>query len=392
MSPPSSSYNKQHHSRVAKTLKKYNISWDTYKKDPLILFKKDSNFREWFSKHFIHNNKITWYGQEYNLNDHIEYHKDDINVKMWHESRLQAGKLKYIQLIIIYEFIITEKRSDSRNYNGGQDEDPFWENPSKKPRLEDQTEATEGDSNAEGNATEGITEQSASKDSSSVNKASSITTATPQTDTTRGNAANQKGSVSGEAGSRKQQKPQGPIFGAINVSTMPNFKISPRSKTQIWLFKTADWGRQFYNYISLKYPSAEICTFKITKDEIDAKLFYKADKIEFYAEHETIYCILTTLPFSMKWSTWKNKFFKSIEQTRLYGVYSYELMSRVASVDDLSDAEAMKSIICELLLVSLEIEDFGIDIEAEVASEEKRASYDSHGEPSTSKKRKMCSF
>nr|CAI5850109.1 unnamed protein product [Callosobruchus analis] len=42
-------------------------------------------------------------------------------------------------------------------------------------------------------------------------------TSNPQQETSGCNAANSKGSVSGEAGTRKSQKPQGVIFGSIQV-------------------------------------------------------------------------------------------------------------------------------------------------------------------------------
>ncbi|VEN50450.1 unnamed protein product, partial [Callosobruchus maculatus] len=41
----------------------------------------------------------------------------------------------------------------------------------------------------------------------------------PQQDTSEGNSANKKGSVSGEAGSRKSQKPRGEIFGSLRWLT-----------------------------------------------------------------------------------------------------------------------------------------------------------------------------
>nr|CAI5830568.1 unnamed protein product [Callosobruchus analis] len=59
----------------------------------------------------------------------------------------------------------------------------------------------------------------------------------PQQETAQGSAANTKGSVSGEAGSRKSQKQQGAFFGLIEACTyLPNF--------------VEDFARSRYNYFA----------------------------------------------------------------------------------------------------------------------------------------------
>lgn len=174
---------------------------------------------------------------------------------------------------------------------------------------------------------------------------------------------------------------------------MPNFKINENTKSQIWLFKTADWGKQFFNYIQLKYPSVEITTFKLEKNDLEFNAYYKKDDIKHYLETQCIYVVVTTLPFSMKWSTWKEKFCKAIEKSRLYAIYAFNLISRLPSIKDLDDNDLVKELLICILTTCLEVEEFGIDIDVEIVKEMERTNFNSrHNDEPNAKKRKICTF
>lgn len=54
---------------MGKELKKYNISWEEYRKDPTILIKKSSSFRQWFFNTFKDKtNEFTWYNNKIQIN------------------------------------------------------------------------------------------------------------------------------------------------------------------------------------------------------------------------------------------------------------------------------------------------------------------------------------
>nr|CAH7715988.1 unnamed protein product [Callosobruchus chinensis] len=88
----------------------------------------------------------------------------------------------------------------------------------------------------------------------------------PQQDTTAGNAANTKGSVSGEAGSRKSQKQQGSVFGLIKVSKMA---LNPHQRSFVWLFEMKQFANDYCEMVDLIYHNSNLNIFELTSEDID---------------------------------------------------------------------------------------------------------------------------
>lgn len=61
---------KIHYTAISKQLKQHNITWDQYKKNPLLLANKSIGYRNWLLSHFKNPlTDITWFNKEVDLTD-----------------------------------------------------------------------------------------------------------------------------------------------------------------------------------------------------------------------------------------------------------------------------------------------------------------------------------
>lgn len=63
---------KQYYAKISKTLSKYNLTWNDYKKYPHKLLLVDYSFLKYWMNTFKFDQDITWWTNPYNLSLHID--------------------------------------------------------------------------------------------------------------------------------------------------------------------------------------------------------------------------------------------------------------------------------------------------------------------------------
>lgn len=165
-----------------------------------------------------------------------------------------------------------------------------------------------------------------------------------QIDLPEGNAPNTRGTVQGEAGSRKQQKARGRVFGLIEVGKMyrPNNKVH---HTLILCYNTQESADQFCDLLEMTWSN------------IPTRVF----KHHFTVEQEW-FIVCFTYSFNCKWTTLFKKFGKFLTDA----VY----ISDKQIFDDLQSPEAKTKII-NVIQLCLTAEIATIDIDERMDIERK---------------------
>nr|CAH7753317.1 unnamed protein product [Callosobruchus chinensis] len=172
----------------------------------------------------------------------------------------------------------------------------------------------------------------------------------PQQETTSGNAANSKGSVSGEAGTRKSQKPQGPIFGSIKVSKMV---LNPHQRSFIWLFVSKEHANDYCEMVDLVYHNSNLNIFEINKEELDYSCLKTAG--------EKLYACVSTFNFNIKFQTLANKLKLAISPDKYCAAYYFNIIvQRLEDIKDIEDDEKVKLSLLKALRILLKNGDLDI--------------------------------
>nr|CAI5854135.1 unnamed protein product [Callosobruchus analis] len=189
-------------------------------------------------------------------------------------------------------------------------------------------------------------------------------TSNPQQETTAGNAPNSKGSVSGEAGTRKSQKPQGLIFGSIQVSKMV---LNSHQRSFIWLFISKDHANDYCEMVDLIYHNSALNLFKITKEELDfSNLKSNSDKL---------FVCISTFNFNIKFGTLANKLKLAISPDKYCAAYYFNILQRLDDIKHIEDDDKVKVALLKALRILIKNGDFGYNILEQIEKEEQRAKY-----------------
>lgn len=237
--------------------------------------------------------------------------------------------------------------------------------------------------------------------SSSIAAVHPTTTATPapatqqQTDTDRGRATNTKGSVQGEAGSRKPQAIQGAVFGLIQVSySYIMSKLNDFSKTYVWAFKEKKFANEYAEFVEYLWSNALNNIVKLSDDNFNFENFDKRMNVE--KKINEVYIVATTLPFNIKFKTLQEKLKMAIDKERLHFSYVVNLVKLLPNNEDIENDEVVEEKLIHILKMCMNLGDFGFDIADEIAKEEARLNYTNkrYGDSSDTamKKRKRARF
>lgn len=171
-----------------------------------------------------------------------------------------------------------------------------------------------------------------------------------QVDEPAGNSHNTKGTVQGESGTRKIQKPRGAVFGLIQVNmadeTSKNqYNARNYQKTcnhYICVFKKVETAEKLFRIINITWQNIAIVNFK----------------------WEEYFVVAFELRFNIKWSTLKDKLGSPIQTTK----YMYKKILN----SNFDDEEALKEEIDLLLRTLLDCDVEPINIEKEIENEKQR--------------------
>lgn len=269
MSSSKSSY----YAKIIKTCAIHNIDFKEHKKNPALLFEKDPKFRQYVYGHFQPNVPCTWYNRKFTFADHIPR-------SMY--SKIQRENLDWYNALTEYSTILDENEDDLFSNLDVNESTDNEEPPSKKEKLEKGastetfTKNTSADTSSsassvptQSTATAGIKRTNTEEVGSAAKKvavggttniATTINTkqisdvqsnptgkgevdqnaAQQQIQTNSGNAPNQRGTVTGEAGNLKIQKPLFK-FGISKVNTtLLNEMSSNTENNRVFIFLTDD--------------------------------------------------------------------------------------------------------------------------------------------------------
>lgn len=194
-----------------------------------------------------------------------------------------------------------------------------------------------------------------------------------QIDAPEGNLANQKGSVSGESGSRKQQK-LSYFWGDIQVH-----KMNENTYTFVHLFKNSEDASDFFDLVDTVYSNAELHNF--VHKGMSSRQLDNGQWIGFDSELKS-YVVCVTLPFHIGLATYYEKFNRACKSSQCFHV------KILGSMDDPEDKSEFEDVTKCKLKVFFKNDIFGIDWLREIEKHKEKKSFN---KAPGSKKRK-CTF
>lgn len=84
-----------HYRIISSKLRRFNLTWNDYKKSPHMLFQVDKEFQKWWIYKFNYDQDITWYTNPYNLSFHVS---EEFLLDLSHEYQIEDPEFaKYIE-------------------------------------------------------------------------------------------------------------------------------------------------------------------------------------------------------------------------------------------------------------------------------------------------------
>lgn len=344
--------------RISKLLNKYGITWAEFKRNPSILVERDVSFRKWIADHFNRYETFTWYGTNLSWNNLLRNHPEAdrlINEEYpwWSSKRVKFDKKKQTIdeddttmtgnnenniLFIVIDFNIALE--DTTPTKGSSSTEP-QESGSTKRKLTDNRDTEEAGPSKKPTSAEETTTHTAQPLAEETTGGPTAEEGVPmQIDTPQGNTANTKGTIQGEAGSRKQQKLRGRFFGIVKVNKMNSFQR-----------KVSNFYICFYN--SSEHAELLVEVLHLTWKSVTNIINFKND------QH---YVIIFELCFNIKWSTLKAKLGKGI--TNATHIWQKNINADMSNED--AFIEEAKTLINTLIKADIQ----PIDIEKEIEVEE----------------------
>lgn len=194
-----------------------------------------------------------------------------------------------------------------------------------------------------------------------------------QIDTPEGNLSNQKGTVSGESGSRKQQK-LSYFWGDIKVRMSSSNPI-----TFIHLFEDKEEAVNFTELVDVIYADSDVRTFKregMSEDQNENGVWVR------YNKKKPCFVVCVNLSFNIGLTTYHDKFTKACKISQMFN------MRVLNSMEDKDDDTEFEEIINRKLNIMFKNDIFGINWNAEFEKAKQRAIYAKNNNGS-SKKRKL---
>lgn len=337
-----------YYSIIIKTLKKYNLTLQQYKENPICLFVKDQNYRNYVYKSFKPHKGITWYGKQYIWAKHIP---DSI------KETIERENFEW--------FLNLEHNKDFEN--NFDDSDVSTEAPSNQPseteisadRHKESTSELSGSSKA---STSGQQSTSTAEDTNkkrpgdqqgepakrtksnepadeaiggTVNVATSIKgTSGPkqanptgegevdqqpdghQLQTQRGNLPNQRGTLQGEAGNLKIQKPL-EKYGIVKVNLTLLKSEMAQNKVYIFITDNKTLANDLVEIMEDTYENGDIVTAFIAEPVNPLE----HEREDYESLNGYVYIVAWKLPFNISYATLALKL-----GTRYNHVYTFTKM------------------------------------------------------------------
>lgn len=308
-----------YYAKIKKALAKYNYNIEDFKENPICLFLKDKSFRHYVYETFKPFKRITWYKKPYQWSDHIPesfYSIIEVENFDWYAALSAQRDYNFSDNDEDDLFSIEDRPGPSRQTTGNtRSASPGPSNTAEKP-------PTAGTSSAA--ATAGAKRKlEPTSDDHTTNVAKKIydsSTGGPQQEqptgqgevdqsrnhqqlqTDRGNLPNQRGTLQGESGNLKIQKPL-ERFGVLKVNKscittyIHNKMYSFKQKTFIFLCNDKTLSNDLIEAMDVAYESGDIATHYI--ENVDEAI---AEKMNGYN-----YIIGWKLPFNIGYPTLQQK-------------------------------------------------------------------------------------
>lgn len=322
-------------SMINKLVKKYNLTLNDFKTDPVKLYAVSPEYRSWLHKSIKEPSRMRLANnKDYDMLTAIANHPDKERLKKimfteapkeWYDERVELASVEE-QRALFEEFnsdwpmeeiepstsSVTDTNtkkpssttSEQSSSNKRPAEEPIPGHPIKATIVDQkgtkrQSKVDEHFDAKKPNVQRGKTTKHQDSTQVEQKKATSLTgtttsqeptqsnpTGSQQVDTPSGPAHNQGGTVQGEAGNRKVQKPER-RFGLIEVMATKN------TKTFVFGFKTPENAEAFLKLLNIIYPNQQVFTYKYTEQLSPCT--------------RDVFFVLMKLSFNIGYTTLKNK-------------------------------------------------------------------------------------
>lgn len=286
-----------YYARLSKTLKKHDISIEDYKASPYTLFAVDYNFRSWIYSKFSPTTDFTWYGNKLNwanlitpeMYSKIENENLQWSLKLQHSKEFDSDEddlflsanadsevpsaPKKAKITPTEQEAPTSSQKDATDSTSVQDPVPGTsgsmsssnkrkpeESSGSQPKKVAAENTAAGVSNLASKINAGTTEGGTQANPSGEGEVDQ--NKDQQLQTPRGNAHNERGTLQGEAGNLKIQKPL-EKYGIVKVRMSFNKHIT---KVFIFLLNDKDLSNDLVEMMEETYESGEVFTHKIDLD------------------------------------------------------------------------------------------------------------------------------
>lgn len=318
-----------YYAKINRNLKKYSLTINEFKENPSLLFVKDISFRNYVYKTFSPHKPITWYGKPYTWAN---------NIPSKFYNTIENENIQWFNDLITKD-IFDDNEDDLFNQADAETE---ISPPAKKSKTENSEETTDSSQTLQSDTTSAsdtISMQSGSSsnkrpsesDTSSANKkpalenqdrkdsnsASTTNLATgiaentgatksqgnptgsgevdqdnaQQRQTERGNAHNERGTLQGEAGNLKIQKPL-ECYGIVKVKMNYNKFVN---KVFVFVSDDKELSNDLTELMEESYENSDIYTHKIELLNYNADICAKIKNF--------IYIVGWRLPFNIGYPT-----------------------------------------------------------------------------------------
>lgn len=383
---PHNNAKKHHFAIMDQRCRAVGLTLNDYKRNPALLYSKEKEFAGYIRSHFNYHDKVKWFNREIFWEDEfkkLDKIDDDDHLK-WIANKdiTTEGNIMQKNVLLIISFISDYEHNardpipiaSTSNSNKRPADTELERDNAKQPHKSGEKRPSSNLDVQEQTPKKLPKASTAVKD---ITKAPTTSTTNGNTvpmqiDTPAGNSANTKGSVSGESGSRKQQK-LSYFWGDIQVPTMTSY-------TFIHLFETKEAAKNMYEFVETVYDSADLRSFtskgmSIRNGDGDGWCQFDANK--------ECYVVCVTLPFNIGLTTYYDKFSKGCKMSQTYHIRIMQLL------DDPDNDEEFEKTVKAKIRIYLNMDDFGVNWKKEFERMKERKSFTS--QKSVAKKRK-CNF
>lgn len=282
-----------YYAKIRKSLLKYDISFSTFKSNPASLFLRDAKFRSYVYTKFEPRETITWYTQDYRFSDNIPesfYNQIKSENNDWYDL-LVADNTDSTEEDSISEQnnSSNSNQSASKKFKPNQGEKRSNTDDTDLPNKKKQSDVEAGVSNV---ATPIGATNSDQKQSNPTGQGEVDQSKDQQLPTTSGNEHNTRGTLQGEAGNLKVQKPL-ERYGIVKVNMSSYNRNCNNNRVFVFISNDKTLCNDLVEIMEETYESGEIFTHTITDmpDNLN-------DNIKTYK-----YIIGWKLPFNISYPT-----------------------------------------------------------------------------------------